>query len=541
MTTSAHLIIHNIGFLVNAALLVFLIILVFIKGRKEKGRTLFILGFTSILIWVVSHVIGVNIADPQLSRFVLMFHISILFISCFIAHFIFVFLGKEKQQRIPIIIFYSLSVFLALIYIAFPDTLITDSIPKLYFPNYYVAGSLHWAMNLLSNVIIPAYFLIYMALQYPSQSDVMKNRIKYLFFGFLFGYSLGGMGIPLVFTSEPIFFGITIDPLYSIIFVPLFSIPFTYAVFKYELIDIRIIAKRALRYALTVAIVGICIGLLVFSDDIIRLRIPTFPLWIIPLVSSVIAVSVSFFMWNKLRQTDELKSNFISVVTHKFRTPLTQIRWASEGFTAEIGAEDRERVQQIQQANIRLIELTDLLAHVSDADITDFSYHFREQHLEELINTLEPEYIRRARLKNIIFSFEKTSTAPSFIDEGEIRFVLQTLFDNALNYTPAEGSIVVKLEEEKELDGNVTAVVTSVTDSGIGMTHEDLGKLFEKFWRSQGASRMDTEGMGIGLYICKRIIENHKGTLWAESAGIGKGSTFKIRIPTRHGKGIEKA
>lgn len=531
MADNALLLVHNIGFLINGALLLFLITLVFIKGHKENGRTLFILGFISIFVWVMSHVIGVNIADPQLSRFVLMFHISILFISCFIAHFIFVFLGKEREQRIPIIIFYVLSVLLAVIYIVFPDTLITDSIPKMYFPNYYVAGSLHWAMNILSNVIIPAYFLIYMAIQYPSQSDLMKSRIKYVFFGFLFGYSLGGLGIPLVFTSNPVFFGITIDPVYSILFVPLFTIPFTYAVLKYDVIDIRIVAKHAFQYAISVAVVGILIGLLVFSDDIIRFYVPSFPGWIIPLVSSLVAVSISFFIWNKLRQADELKYNFITVVTHKFRTPLTQIRWATEEFSQNIPNEFKDRVRQIQQANIRLIELTDLLAHVSDSDTTDFAYHFHEQRVDEIPMALLPEYVRRSAIKNITFSVEGASVEYALIDDGQMRFVLQTLFDNALSYTPEGGAIRVTLTEERAADKKVRAVVISVTDNGIGISREEIGKLFEKFWRSKRAYNMDTEGMGIGLFMCRHIIEKHKGTLSVTSEGEGKGSTFSIRIP----------
>jgi signal transduction histidine kinase len=525
------LIIHNLGFILNAVLLAFLIGLVYVKGRQQRGASLFIFGFLSIFIWVVSHVIGVNIADPELSRFVLMFHISILFISCFIAHFIFVFTGKEKENRGITTFYYTLSIFLALVYIVFPDTLITDSIPKLYFPNYYVAGNLHWAMTLLSNIIIPAHFLIHLARTYRTQTDIMKNRIKYVLTGFLFGYSFGGLGIPLVFSSNPTLFGIVIDPIYSILFVPLFTIPFTYAVLKYELIDIRIIAKRAFIYAALVAAVGLIIGLLVFSNELIRASFPNFPRWILPLVSAIATVTIAFFIWNKLRELDFLKYQFITVVTHKFRTPLTQIRWATEGFSPNTPDEDKDRIHQIQQANIHLLELTDLLAHVSQADMADVTFSLKPQKIDTLVEKLKAEYVRRSALKNIHMGFLGTSGADVLIDEGQTRFVLQTLFDNALSYTPSHGSIQVSVSDEKDPAGKIKNVLLSVADTGIGFSKEELGRLFEKFWRSTRAYTMDTEGMGIGLFMCKHIINHQHGTLWAESEGPGKGTTFHIKLP----------
>jgi signal transduction histidine kinase len=523
--------IHNIGFIINAVLLFFLIIIVYVKGPDKKQNQLLALGFLSIFIWVVSHVIGVNITDPYISKLVLMPHVSILFISTFLAHFIFVFLDKEKEQRLLILSFYTYSIYMTVVYLAFPDSLITNSIPKLYFPNYYVAGNLHWIMSIVSNILIPTYFLGYMANEYRKQNDIMKNRIKYLLSGLIFGYSLGGIGIPLVFTSNPVVFGFTIDPVYSVLFIPLFSIPFAYAVLKYELVNIKIIAKQAFVYALLVTIVGSAVAILQYMDDTIRTTYPALPAWIFPLGSSLTAVTIGFFVWKKLREVDILKDEFITVMTHKFRTPLTQIRWATESFSTQTKENDSIRVDAIQKANIKLIELTDLLVQVSDADTINFNYNMRPNGIKGVIENMKIEYLHRAQIKDIVLFFDITLDAVIFMDIGRIQFVIQTLLDNAIAYTPTGGAVKVELKEELDKNGIAKNVLLIVNDSGIGFTPEELDRLFKKFWRSAGAFKIDTEGMGIGLFLAKRIVEHHKGSLSAQSEGLGKGTSFIMRLP----------
>src|ERR1035437_9984146 len=139
-------------------------------------------------------------------------------------------------------------------------------------------------MRIVSNFTIPIYGIIEMVLSYRFADSISKNRIKYISVGIFLGYFFGFLAIPLVFISKPVLFGVLIDPVWSIFFVPLFAIPFTYAVVKYELADIKIVAKQALGWLVLIEIVGVFISLLIFFIDYIRQTFPYMPNWFLLIV-----------------------------------------------------------------------------------------------------------------------------------------------------------------------------------------------------------------------------------------------------------------
>ena len=412
MSGSNLLLVHNIGYIVSAVIVFFFIVLTYVKDHSSKVNKIFIFSLVSVLIFLVSHVIGVNVVNPHISKLVLMWNLSIMFISCFSAHFIFILLGKEIQQKWAIVSFYVVTAIMFVFYIVFPDSFLLDSMPKLYFTNYYVAGNLHWVMRVISSTIIPLYIFVVMFVSYLKiQDPIQKNRVRYLLIGVSCGYILGNTAIPLVFTTQPVFYGFLIDPIYSILFVPFFVTPFMYAILKYSLFDIKIVAKRAFVYALFLVIVGVFIALLNYSNQIILQNYSGFPQWILPCISSLVAVSIGYFVWNRLRESDDLKSEFITVVTHKFRTPLTQIRWATESLSPHLSQDDKNNVLEIERASSRLVDLTNLLVQLSNTD-TDagYNFHFREMKLDALIDDMKDEYIRRAGLKGVSIRFSGTSS-----------------------------------------------------------------------------------------------------------------------------------
>lgn len=111
------------------------------------------------------------------------------------------------------------------------------------------------------------------------------------------------------------------------------------------------------------------------------------------------------------------------------------------------------------------------------------------------------------------------------VDKRRMLFALQIIVDNAISYTPRTGKVSVTVSTES------SSVYVQVIDSGIGIAKEDMSRLFNKFWRSKEAKTTDTEGMGIGLFMAREIIERHDGQIYATSEGLGKGSTFTIRLP----------
>jgi signal transduction histidine kinase len=518
MPENLQLIVHNTGYIISALMVICYITFIFIKDRHSLANKMLIASFISVLFFLLSHLIAVNISDPRLSRIILTFNLSSIFIGVFLTHASLIFLGKAEEQRRTINFIYVVSVALALFFSFFPDTFLLDSVPKMYFPNYYNGGSLYW-LHIAWNVSVASYFLFQLFRSYFTANEHLKNRLKYFFTAFFFGYVFGTTAYPLVLNVH-------VDPIWSIFMVPSFTILFTYAILKYDLLDIRVVFKRAFVYSVLVGSVGIFIILFNIINNYITSSYPGFPLWLLPLLSSGTAVAIGFYVWNKFREGELLKYEFITVVTHKFRTPLTHIKWASENIASRPRKEeDKAQISYIQSANLKLIELTNLLMTVSETEGGAYGYKVEPNNLSEtaseVIQSLSTPIASRAiQLATIL-----DPDLQSEFDSNRIKFVLQTFIENAINYSPMGGAVTIVTRRENGMN------ICSVTDTGIGINKTELSLLFSKFYRGKQAKLTDTEGMGIGLYISKEIISRHNGKIWVESDGEGKGSTFSFSLP----------
>jgi signal transduction histidine kinase len=519
MTGSTFLLIHNIGYISSSILIICLAILIYVKDHKQIANKLMIGGFICVALFSISHLIAVNINNSVLSQEILTFNLSTIFIGVFLTHATLNIIGKAKKRKTIIVILYAVSIALATFFLIFPDTFLLTSVPKMYFPNYYQGGSLYGLM-IVWNIAVSVYSIVELALAYHTTDLVLKNRIKYLAFGYVFGYGFGSAAYFLVVN-------IPVDPIWSSFFIPMFSIPFTYAVLKYELMDIKIIAKQAFLFAITVVGVGGIITLLNFSNQWIESTYPIFPFWIMPLASAFIAVVLGFFVWQKIRETDVLKYEFITVITHKFRTPLTRIKWAAEDTAASVPQEKKKNIDAILESERQLLALTDTLVHLSAADVSNFDYHPSPIDIESLFQDLSNQYGIRAERRGVKLSFSATPGMFIMIDAEKSIFVFQILIDNALNYTPTGGSITVKAYP----DPNGKRGTIEVSDTGIGMSPETASRVFKRFYRGANARHADTEGMGIGLFMAKSIAEKQNGKISVKSEGEGKGSTFSIHLP----------
>lgn len=299
-----------------------------------------------------------------------------------------------------------------------------------------------------------------------------------------------------------------------------------YAIFKYEALNIRLIATRAIVYASIVSGIGLITVSANFFNTYIQSAYPTFPGWLMYLISAVIIAVLGYLVWLKLRENDVLKYEFITTATHKFRTPLTHIKWATENL--ELAQTPEERLVQIgyiREANAKLVELTNVLMNVSGPENQGYEYKSSRKDLSQLVRDTLTESNSHLSSKHLKTNLKIADNIFVNCDESRIRFVIQTLVDNAVNYTPNEGVISMVVSRS-----GVNAVC-SIRDSGIGILHEELSLIFSKFYRGSKARITDTEGMGIGLFISKDIISRHGGKIWAESNGTDKGSTFSFSIP----------
>jgi len=513
-----HLLLHDLLYSFDVLLSFALIILLFFKAKGIKRNTI-ILAFLGIIIFVVSHSIGVSVTNSELSRQILMFNLVNLFLPVFTSHAIFAIIGKLKEQKYVIISTYVISISALIFFLINPSYFLVTSIPKMYFPNYYVAGPYYYLM-LVYFFSLVTYAFVIMVKTYLVSNSIEKNRIKYFIFTVALAYLFGPIDFLLIYNIQ-------IDPLWGFLFVPLFTIPFTYAIIHYELMDIRVVAKKAFVYIAVSAVIGFILVLLNYINNLIIRNYPAFPDWASSAILAFITSIGLFALWRKIRETDFLKYEFIDVITHKFRTPLTAIKWSSESLMESIPENLKIEISHIQKSANSLVDLTNLLANLSTADEQSFGYNFIKLDLNSLIENLIFECSEKIKAKNITL-LPPLINSSNFvmIDEQKIKFVFQTLLDNAISYTGQGGKISFEISVLNEKD-----VVVKISDTGIGISESEIKLIFTKFYRTESSKKVDTEGMGIGLYLTKRIVEKHNGKIWVKSDGDGKGSSFFVSLP----------
>lgn len=288
----------------------------------------------------------------------------------------------------------------------------------------------------------------------------------------------------------------------------------------------KVVAKKILVYIIVSAVIGFLLVLLNYINNLIINSYPGFPNWASSIILALITNIGILFVWRKIRETDFLKYEFINIITHKFRTPLTAIKWSSGNLMESVPENLKKEVSCIQKSANSLVELTNLLASLSIASERTFGYNFIKLDLNNLIKNLISECSEKIKIKNIILLSPPDATNFVMADEQKIKFVFQTLLDNAINYTKEGGKISFEISNLNEEN-----VIVKITDTGIGIGEKEIKFIFTKFYRTDSSRKVDTEGMGIGLYLTQGIIERHNGKIWVESEGYGKGSSFFVSLP----------
>jgi signal transduction histidine kinase len=292
---------------------------------------------------------------------------------------------------------------------------------------------------------------------------------------------------------------------------------------------LKIITAQVFIYGIAIACGAGILILLNFFQQRIQAAQPEFPFWLIPLFVASGGVLIGVAIWKHMRQSDLLKYEFITVVTHKLRNPLTHIKWAAENLSKEnLSPDAKTQIEFIDSANTKLVELTSLLMNVSEAENNGYAYSLTKNNLTECVDDIIFSLKLAADSRRVTLVKNYSTTEPLFanFDLGRLKFVIQTFIENAIHYTAEKSSVIVSISKKE------TEILFSVKDSGIGISPEELPLLFSKFYRGKQAKLTDTEGMGIGLYISKEVLARHQGRIWAESEGSGKGSTFSFALPT---------
>ena len=232
-------------------------------------------------------------------------------------------------------------------------------------------------------------------------------------------------------------------------------------------------------------------------------------------------------MAEKLNQVEAMRRRLIGDVSHELRTPLTAIKGSMEGLMDGILPANEETYQQIHAEANRLNRLVDDLQELSRVESRTYELDIQPVDLSLLVKAVTKRLRMQAESKRISLDVDLSPDLPHVLaDEDRAVQVLTNLADNALQYTPEGGKVIIS---GKRINGEVQI---SVRDTGIGIPPEHLEHIFDRFYRvDKSRSRQTGGGSGIGLTIARALIEAQGGRIWAESAGEGQGSTFSFTIP----------
>ena len=231
----------------------------------------------------------------------------------------------------------------------------------------------------------------------------------------------------------------------------------------------------------------------------------------------------------RLSELGQLKANFISNISHELRTPLTHIKGYIELLISEslgpIVDEQRHALQVSQQSTTRLETLIEDLIMVSLASREELNINLQNVDIGRLANlavksSLDKAVARGVNLQTVIDENLPTVQA----DSQKIAWVLNQLIDNGIKFTQSGGSVVVSVKREGK-----NLVVTSVTDTGIGIPLNRVSDIFEQFHQLDGSTTRRYGGTGLGLSLVRDIVEAHGSMLDVQSTE-GRGSTFKFPL-----------
>lgn len=233
----------------------------------------------------------------------------------------------------------------------------------------------------------------------------------------------------------------------------------------------------------------------------------------------------------KLRELDQLKDDFVSIASHELRTPMTAIKsylWmAINRPDIKLSEKMTRYISRAYISTERLINLVNDMLNVSRIESGRIEVRPETFDMQALVADVLTEVGTKAAEKSLHLRSLGQNVPKVFADEDKVREVLLNLIGNALKFTPAEGTITVSYFS----DGKFVEV--SISDSGVGISRDDLSHLFSKFGRLDNSyvAAATTGGTGLGLYISKSLIELMGGRIWARSEGLGKGAIFTFSLP----------
>lgn len=520
--------VYAISALVNVVTSVVLGSLVLFTNWRNQVNRLFALFTLAIAVWGYAYFswqIATTSIDALFWIHILM--VGAILIPFFYFHFIARFLGLQKRLRWPVWMGYFIAI--CFIVVNWSSLFISRIEQQGEFPFWPIAGPLF--LPFLSVWILYAAYaawLLFKRLRITNNKEE-RAQIRYILIGTAIGY-IGGC------TNYFLWYGISVSP-YGNITAAIYIILIAYAILKHGLFATKVVATEFIVFALWLFVFVRMLLAKSATEQFINGGL----LFVLLIVGVLLIRSVDREVEQReriqklaeeLEETNERQEGLIHFLGHEVKGFLTTdagtFAALAEGDVGELPEAMRPFVNQaLAQTRENVVAVTDILK-ASNQKKGLIEYKKEPFDFKELA-AQETERARPlARTKGLELSFTAEEASGPYTVLGDRReigdHVLRNLIDNAVNYTPT-GSVAISL---KKADGKI---IFAVKDTGVGITEEDQKRLFTEGGHGKDSQRVNAHSTGYGLYIAKNITAAHGGTLRAESAGAGKGSTFTAEFP----------
>lgn len=523
-----------------AILNVILSVVVFSRGLKNITNILFGAIALFSALWSIT-IIGFYNATmlPFGNNWVPYTHLSALIIALAFFYFSVYFPRKLNTGSVPSLA--PLLPFLPTVYLLF----FTNQIVGATIQDSYIIGPYYIVYSaLLSAYFFSGYFFLYKQFK-GSQSLIERNQVKYVLIGALTSSTLAL--IPdLILPFIGVFSYTWLGP----VFTALMVVAIFLAMLRYQLFSIKVILTEIF---VGLIVIILCVEIILAKNQA-ELFLKAGTLVVVVIFSYLLIRSIYKEVATreqieklakdlekanvKLIEADKQKSEFVSIASHQLRGPLAAIKGYGslilEGSFGTTPPAIKEAVQKMFDSSQSLVIIVQDYLDVSRIEQGRMKYDFSLFNLKELIENLEAELKPTIEKSGLQLSFTlspQNKTFEIFADRGKIKQVIGNFVDNAVKYTKS-GSIIIELEKNNK---NNTYLI-KIKDTGVGIAKEVIPKLFNKFTRAPNANEVNVMGSGLGLYVASEMVRVHRGRVWAESEGPGRGSIFFIELPQNKGK-----
>lgn len=504
---------------------------VFFTDRKSITNKTFLLFSIITGIWGLVNLFGYRLTNPEIAFLLLRL---VMFLAVLQAFFIFqffyvfprttvVFSKTYKYLLMPIVLITALISASPLVLLKIKEISETGVITKITNgPAIPIFGIVSIAL------VISALFIFIKNLRHATSNQVGA------YFKVLIGTALMfGLIITFNFIFPAIFDNSKYLPLGALFTFP-FVVLTTYAILHNRLFGVKVVSTAILVFLLVIVL----FLEIIFSNTItlILFRSSTF------LLALVFGINLIKSVLNEVKQKEELaklnvnlqkllkqRESLVHLVTHKVKGSFTRMKLIFAGMLdgtfGEISPEIKKRAEQGMEFDNGGLETVDLVLNVANLQNGVIKYNIQKINFKDIVLETIQEKRGPIEAKGLKLEIEiKNDTYDVLGDSFWLKEAINNLIENSFRYTE-KGMIIIGLS-----DGN-GKIRLSVKDTGMGINEEDKKNLFTEGGRGKESVKVNVDSTGYGLYTVKLVMEAHKGKVWAESEGTGKGSQFFIELP----------